>query len=178
MVTPMIDCNFEINVDKEISKAQLGAAGWNMDSCLQMTPGDADIIYLVDGDTGKAHLFGVPKDVIEKLYYEPSKFTKEELVGTACSMMQMEMDVQVNSMGTLLADYVSQTECYRLWRIRSALNARMHALVMVYGGLPNSRLRPAILRSDALVMPAEEVEAASKELLQIDRQNHPEWFAA
>ena len=171
-----------LDIDKTISSAHLNAGGWALQEYAEGTPIDSHMIYVKDCRTGKLWVFGVPPDSLKQALRDPSPFSMEELVGGISeAFLQISRQGKdgrpMNGLSMLLCHYLSRTQTYSRWRQQSAPDARMQALLLIYGtGGDAVNLRPAIMQPQPGVVSSEMVEAICDQVVAMDRANRPEWF--
>jgi hypothetical protein len=175
--------NDDLDIDHAISNAHLNAAGWSLQEYQAGTPIESHMFYVKDCRTGLLWLCGVAPDAVEDAMRQPRDFSTEDLVGVIAETVR-RMSPQEGNHGTMsalpdmLCHYLSRTQTYMLWRQQFPPGARMHALLLIYGGSGDwVNLRPVIMHPRPGVVPREEVEQACDQVAAMDRQNHPEWFS-
>ncbi len=79
----------------------------------------------------------------------------------------------------LLTNYIKQTLTFREWQRNADGNQRLHFLINIYGAKEDGGevvLRPFIVNPDELMLTPADVVEFNSQVINVDRQRHPEWF--
>ena len=79
----------------------------------------------------------------------------------------------------LLTNYIKQTLTFREWQRNADGNQRLHFLITIYGAKEDGGevvLRPFIVNPDELMLTPADVVEFNSQVINVDRQRHPEWF--
>lgn len=170
------------NFEKEVSQAHMEAAGWNMSDYQQHNPFESYVFYVCDYRTGQIKLYSVNKDDFHKA--GAHAFANPAVLATAVTVMvhqdhQSPLDTAgLSRLVEALTGYFKSTQTYRAWTKGASSTTRLHALLNIYPQRNGEALlRPVAMTFDEVVLNEEYVHQTSQQLMMMDRQNNPGWFA-
>ncbi|WP_026959802.1 hypothetical protein [Aliagarivorans taiwanensis] len=175
--------NENTEIDHAIAKQQLAASGW----CLgafndQGTPVDHHFIYIRDINTGYTELFSLAHDSLDAVPHQLRDIPIGMLVSGTVPLFKKAIKRKIKArqreeLGMMLLAYATQTQAYKQWRLQAPHGARLHCLINMYHSKQHGpMLRPSVIASDGLIVPADELVETSEMLRLRDREQHPDWF--
>lgn len=170
----------DINVDLEIAKSHLSAAGWKLGAFNNSTVFDSHFFYLRDFRIDKIHIVSVsysdfnstPGHIISM-----GQLTVEigQILKNAAPSDSLDSEAGL-ALGPLLVSYLKGTKSYLVWQQMNG-GDRIHALINVYEDIyKEAVLRPVLFRCESLVMDCNKVLDVSGDVFRMDKKSHPEWF--
>lgn len=176
-----------LEVDKEISKANLRKFGWNLDFFNEGTPFNSHYFYFKDYRTGHVQIFTVTQENFESIT-PPSTIAIGDCIGNIAAILhkmatqQSLSDLEKQSLVPTLVCYVKLTSTYRQAKAKMGLEDRLHFMVNVY---PEKRLknvnacvfRPFVVIPHEVMVSATEFQEYAESVHKADKQNRPEWFS-
>lgn len=168
----------DIDYDKSVSSAHLGANGWEMNEYNHANPYTAYVVYARDFRTGHVQLFTVSRTDFNNLAPCPGMGTSE-LSGMVAHLLFKAHEGQLTAeeqgvMGPVLINYVRLTGAYELWRDQAGVDDALHAILNIYAG---GKVRPFVAPLKKPLLSAEEVMTFTQQVHDQDRRKHPEWFS-
>lgn len=172
-------------IDKEISKHNLSAFGWQIGEFNHSTPFNSHVIYIRDFRYKHQQLF----TVAQKDFYELKP--KEDLPTDECVNFIVQIikklgkkkrldDVENRALVPILIHYIKNTRVFAQWRSQASPDDRLHMVMNIYyDGKTNAkaaRLRPFITMPETLMLTTDEFLDCTTRVYNTDRSNHPEWF--
>lgn len=170
-----------LEFDKAVSEAHLKASGWDMGTFGHSNPFECHFVYVHDLDTKDVRLFSIQQSHIDNapaLHGIPMPTLAFMVADLLEKMRKGELN-PVNDASFLpaLIGYVLGTQAYALWRSQGKI--KLHFILNVYRsrqGPEKAMLRPAVANSDDAVLSSKDMMALSKQLIDMDKARHPEWF--
>lgn len=179
MLKDALDGDDHVDVDFEISKAHISAAGWKLDNFNHSNPFGSYFIYINDIDRNKNQMFTVSKSYFAE-FSVPLDVTAAMLAYLvaesveACSESNDHVDPTF--LFKLIA-YIKSTKCYGVWVKQG--HQKLHFCINLYHtnkGVNKTMLRPFVAQSDELVIHASSMHAYAQEVMKIDQERMPQWF--
>lgn len=170
-----------MDFDRSVSEAHMKAYGWDMETFQMGNPFESHFVYLHDVDTGQVRLFSVLKAHLNHTPSPdgiPSQVLAYLLAECLLELRRgnLKVDHDPNFLPKLIG-YIKCTQIFSLWQSKS--NDRLHFLINVYHlnrGPEKAMLRPFAAHTDGIILTASEMMGLSKQVLQMDKNKHPEWF--
>lgn len=165
--------------DKTISKAHLSAHGWDIGVFKHSNPFECHVLYVRDFRSDHTELFTMRMDDFAN--YKPPA-TSDEISGLLARLIKRHQRNRLTQKekGALLPTlicYMKGTQCFDIWRQAAEPDQRLHMVINIYGE-KEVLVRPFIMKSEGVLLPAEQVLEASNHARSLDRQRHPEWFGS
>lgn len=167
-----------IDYDKAVSSAHLGANGWEMKEHNHANPFTSYVVYARDFRTGHVQLFTVSRKDFNNLAPCPGMGTSE-LSGMVAHLLLKAHEGTLTAdeqrvMGPVLINYVRLTGAYGVWRDQAGKYDALHAILNLYSG---GTVRPFVAPINKPLLSAEEVMTFTQQVHDQDRVKHPEWFS-
>ena len=172
-------------IDKEISKYNLSAFGWQLGEFNHSTPFNSHVIYLRDFRSKHQQLF----TVAQKDFYElklKEDLPKDECVNFIAQIIKKLAkkkklnEVERQAIVPIMVHYIKSTRVFAQWRSQASPDTRLHMVMNIYhDGTTNAnavRLRPFIVMPDAVMLTAMEFLDCTSRVYNTDKKTHPEWF--
>lgn len=172
-------------IDKDISKHNLSAYGWDMGVFNHSTPFTSHVIYIRDFRNKQIQLFTISVNDFQQLEVKENIETGECVNFIAQIMKKLSKNKKLNSIEDqalvpILVHYIKNTRSYAHWRTGNSTDERLHMCMNIYyngKGDPNSvRLRPFIALPPGVMLTVDEFKDCTTTAHDTDRKNHPEWF--
>lgn len=175
MTNPNADRLTPEQIDAEVARSHLGAAGWSLDAGVSGNVVRHHFVYLTDFRHQTTVLASLDMDSFAAL---PRDVDVDELASAVASLSAdraqgVLTDVQWAEGAVLLFSYIRATRTYEQWIRVAAAGERMHALINVY---EPGWVRPAMAKTDGVVMSTDRLADMVREITRLDMQSHPEWF--
>lgn len=170
----------QIDLDREISNAHLGAAGWEMTQFNHSNPFDSVFIYLCDIDRNSYQLFSVPRSDFAEFQDLDAPITYlAHLIAESLEFAYRspEHKMSDNTFIFKVMAYVKGTKCYRLWLAQGV--EQLHFVINLYHtqkGVEHAMLRPFVANANETVISANSLKEYAQEVLKLDREHMPQWF--
>lgn len=172
----------QIDFDKEVSKAHLEAAGWELNGFNSYNPFECQFVYVHDVDHQRIQLLSMHQSDFSNAFVPaevPIGVMAHKLarVFLAAHAGQSQIESDPLFLPVLMA-YIKSSRSYAVWREQS--RARLHFFLNIYNlsrGVDAAYVRPFAAGSNDIIMQSKDVKAFSKHVLDSDRVNNPMWFA-
>lgn len=167
-----------IDYDKAVSSAHLGASGWEMNEHSHANPFTSYVVYVRDFRTGHVQLFTVSRTDFHRLEPHPGMGT-DQLSAMVAHLLTRAHENALTAdeqrvMGPVLVNYVRLTGAHGLWEKQAATDDPLHAILNIYAG---GAVRPFVAPLKKPLLSAEEVMSFTQQVHDQDRVKHPEWFS-
>lgn len=177
-----LDNDTAINIDMEISRAQMLAADWVLDAHHSSNPVDCHFFYLFNYRTRDVRVHSIVQKDFDSMRL--GNFDMNVLAHLLVELSGRQAkggmsDHDISKLGATLIQYSKSTKTYRAWLASRTPDERMHMMINIYPCRDNPAegyVRPVIIRPDGIVLTANEAISHSKTVRQIDKNAHPEWF--
>lgn len=172
-----------------LAAMQLDPSGWNQQIHDSEVPAGPQVfIYAYDLPTRWTWMGSVKQDIFDQLSAmgHQDKGSVEMNRGGVAYVMSGAADRKPvdevdgldweQQLGAFLGSYAGTT---RTWELAERFAKGGHFIVLNYrkAGRRDGMLRPFAMRSsDNKILPVDELEAAIKEVIALDRKAHPDWF--
>lgn len=167
--------------DREVTRAHLDAAGWDLDAFNDVNPFQCHVVYVRDFSSDYVALFSIKMQDFQALDLPETSGELSPLVAHLLKRHQQGRLTGQENMALVpaLAGYIKGTRSYQMWReqVGDSTTERLHVVISVYperGGM----LRPFMLREPGTVVPAEVLLQMTEEAREQDLRRHPEWAGA
>lgn len=163
--------------DETVARAHLEASGWALEEHFHSNPFQCHVFYVCDFNAQTIRLYTIRRDDFQGVQFD--ELSSTDLASGLAEILRNAdagtlSEEEHKALPAVLAGYFKSTQTFRLWRQSSGADDRLHALVMLY---PGGYVRPSAARCDSTVLAADSLHHMVQQILDIDRRNHPEWFA-
>jgi len=176
----------DFDFNETVMMAHATAAGWAVGSVSAKdctSPFDNHAFYLSDYRTGHSLVMHISKETFQR-HAVTTLLSTVELAGGLAEIMLLSangaLTPQVTeALSSCLINYTKNTQVYRRLLAQSQATDRLHMVINLYaikGHKQDAQVRPFALRSDKTFIDAMEVMTASRQVMALDKSNHPEWF--
>lgn len=179
MLKDALDGANNVDVDLEISKAHLSAAGWKLENFNHSNPFESYFIYLNDIDRNNCQMFTVSKSDFAE-FSMPLDVTPGMLAYLVAESVEAYGESNAQLDPTFLFKvmaYIKSTKCYGVWLKQGS--QKLHFCINLYHsrkGVDKAMLRPYIANSEALVISADDIQSYAQEVFKLDQASQPNWF--
>lgn len=175
MTNPHADRLTPEQIDAEVARSHLDAAGWSLDAGVSGNVVRHHFVYLTDFRHQTTVLASLDMDSFAAL---PRDVDADELASAVASLSADRArgaltEAQWAEGRLLLFAYIRATGTYEQWIRVVDAGERMHALINAY---EPGWVRPAMARTDGVVMSTHRLADMVREITRLDMQSHPEWF--
>ncbi|MBO1897710.1 hypothetical protein HNW13_018385 [Shewanella sp. BF02_Schw] len=170
----------DIDIDQEISKAHLNAAGWDLVNYSDSTPFDSVVFYIVDFSLGLVKLI-----LFNQLKFDEIKsFPMVSLVGSISERILNWSNnrLSISQQGALCYElncYLHETQTLALYKQNYVSNdgvKNLHVGFNLYRQNKSSKLsmRPFIIGNDCRIRSTNEIVDVARHVRSLDATNRPE----